>query len=86
MFSGPPFYPVLRVGHLSSISFMIASAHRTASEIAETVAGTLFPPSNGDNFRAARIAAAIKMTRLRPSSTGVILAVSPFFRHQDQVD
>jgi hypothetical protein len=56
-------------GQRSSIAFINSSAQRTASEMAATVAGTLFPPSNGDNFRAARIAAAIKMTRLRPSST-----------------
>jgi len=33
-------------GHRSSIAFMISSAQRTASAIALTVAGTLFPPSN----------------------------------------
>jgi len=33
---------------------MISSAHRTASEIAATVAGTRFPPSYGASFRAAR--------------------------------
>src|SRR5271155_6011126 len=73
-------------GQRSSIAFINSSAQRTASEIAATVAGTLFPPSNGDNFRAARIAAAIKMTRLRPSSTEAILAVSPFVRHRFQID
>jgi len=61
---------------------MIASAHRTASEIAETVAGTLLPPSNGDSFRAARIAAAIKITRLRPSSTPAYYT----FRHIFAID
>ena len=56
-------------GQRSSIAFMISSAHRTASAIALTVAGTLFPPSNRASFRAARIVAAINNTRLRPSST-----------------
>ena len=56
-------------GQRSSISFIISSAHRTASEIAATVAGTRLPPSHCASFRAARIAAAIRSTRLRPSST-----------------
>jgi hypothetical protein len=34
------------VGQRSSIAFMISSAQRTASAMALTVAGTLFPPSN----------------------------------------
>ena len=33
-------------GQRSSIAFIISSAHRTASAIALTVAGTFFPPSN----------------------------------------
>ncbi len=60
----------LPAGQRSSIAFMISSAHRTASAIALIVAGSLFPPSNCANFRAARILAAISSTRLRPSSTG----------------
>ena len=59
-------------GQRSSISFMIASAHRTASVIAATVAGTRFPPSHCASFRAARIAAMMPMTRLRPSSTQAV--------------
>lgn len=47
---------------------MISSAQRTASAIALTVAGTLFPPSRA-SLRAARILAAIRSTRFRPSST-----------------
>ena len=57
---------------------MISSAHRTASAIALIVAGTLFPPSNWANLRAARILAAINRTRLRPSSTQRSLSFSPF--------
>jgi hypothetical protein len=53
----------------SSISFMISSAHRTASEIAATVAGTRLPPSYCASFRAARIATMMAITRLRDSST-----------------
>ncbi len=56
-------------GHRSSMAFMISSAQRTASAIAPIVAGTLFPPSNCANLRAARILDAINSTRLRPSST-----------------
>jgi hypothetical protein len=59
----------LAAGQRSSIAFMISSAHLTASAIALTVAGTLFPPSNCASFRAARIPATIANTRLRPSST-----------------
>ena len=51
--------PHLPAGHRSSIAFMISSAHRTASAMALSVAGTLFPPSNCASFRAARILAAI---------------------------
>jgi hypothetical protein len=42
---------------------MISSAHRTASDIALMVAGTLFPPSNCASLRASRILAAINSTR-----------------------
>ena len=48
------------------------------------VAGTLFPPSNCANLRAARILAAISNTRLRPSSTRKILACSLFVRRNDK--
>jgi hypothetical protein len=75
--------PHLPAGHRSSIAFMISSAHRTASEIALMVAGTLLPPSNCASFRAARILAAINSTRLRPSSTRAILALSSFVRLED---
>ncbi len=68
------------MGHRSSIAFMISSAHRTASAIALIVAGTLFPPSNCANLRAARILAAINSTRLRPSSTPTRVAYSYFVR------
>jgi hypothetical protein len=61
---------------------MISSAHRTASEIAATVAGTRFPPSYCESFRAARMVAAINNTRLRPSSTPKRLAYSPNLRHR----
>ncbi len=56
-------------GQRPSISFMISSAHRTASEIAATVAGIRLPPSCWASLRAARIAAMIPSTRLRCSST-----------------
>jgi hypothetical protein len=46
-------------GHRRSISAMISSAQRTASDIAATVAGTRFPPSYCASFRAAKIGAAI---------------------------
>ena len=51
--------PHLAAGQRSSMAFRISSAHRTASAIALTVAGTLFPPSNWASLRAARILAAI---------------------------
>jgi hypothetical protein len=51
-------------GQRSSISFRIASAQRTVSEIAATVAGTLFPQSKLDSFLAAKIAVAISNTHL----------------------
>src|SRR5207302_7341021 len=53
-------------GQRRSISFMISSAQRIASEMAATVAGTRLPPSCWASFRAARIAAIIPSTRLRP--------------------
>jgi hypothetical protein len=59
---------------------MISSAHRTASEIAATVAGTLLPPSYWASFRAANMLAAINNTRLRPSSTSKSVALSPYIR------
>jgi len=70
----------LPAGQRSSIAFMISSAHRTASAIALTVAGTFFPPSNCASLRAARILAAINSTRLRPSSTRTSLSCSLFVR------
>jgi hypothetical protein len=62
---------------------MISSAHRTASAMAATVAGTRFPPSYCASFRAAKIDAAINKTRFRPSSTIASYHLSPLFRHQD---
>jgi hypothetical protein len=56
------------VGQRSSIARMISSAQRMPSDIALTVAGTLFAPSYCASFRAARMLAAISSTRLRPSS------------------
>jgi hypothetical protein len=56
-------------GQRLSISFRISSAHLSPSAIALTVAGTLAPPSYWASFLAARIDAAIRSTRLRPSST-----------------
>jgi hypothetical protein len=47
---------------------MISSAHRIESEMAVTVAGTLFPPSNYGSFLAAKTAGMIPMTRLRLAS------------------
>jgi hypothetical protein len=72
--------PHLAEGQRSSMTFMISSAQRTASAIALTVAGTLFPPSNCASLRAARILAAINSRRLRPSSTLCSLSHSPFIR------
>ena len=57
-------------GQRLSISRMILCAHSTASAIAVIVAGTRAEPgSYWHSFRSARIAAAINITRLRPSST-----------------
>src|SRR5262249_24788549 len=68
-------------GQRRSISRIISSAHRIASLIAAMVAGTRLLPSYCESFRAARIAAAIKSTRLRPSSTNASLASSLFLRY-----
>jgi hypothetical protein len=75
------FHPLqsLPAGQRSSMAFSSSSAHRTASEIADRVAGTLFPPSNGDSFRAAKIAAAMSRTRLRPSSIPAYYSFRLFF-------
>jgi hypothetical protein len=67
-------------GQRRSISAISCSAHRMASLIALIVAGTRAPPSYCANFRAARIAAAISRTRLRPSSILDNIACSPFVR------
>jgi hypothetical protein len=66
-------------GQRSSISFKIASAQRTASVIAATVAGTLFPPSKLDSFLAAKIAAAMSKTRLRPHPFTAWYLIRRFF-------
>ena len=47
---------------------MISLAYCTASEIAQIVSGTFLAPGYCASLRAARIAAAISRTRLRPSS------------------
>jgi len=51
------------LGHRASMVRMISSAHRTASSIAQIVAGTQLTRSNWASFRAARMAAAISRTR-----------------------
>jgi len=51
---------------------MIRSAHRTASAIALTVAGTRAPLSYCASLRAAKIEAAISNTRFLPSSTSAV--------------
>jgi hypothetical protein len=62
------FYPVLRVGHLLSILAMIRSAIVIASAIADSNIGE-GRPSQFDNFRTARMLAAMSSTRFRGSST-----------------
>src|SRR5580693_3435889 len=61
---------------------MIRSARAIASEIAHSDAGE-FLPSHCDSFRAARIHAAIRITRFLPSSTTTILVYSPFVRYRE---
>lgn len=74
----------LGTGYRSSRAFRSSSAQRTASAIADLVAGTLFPPSKPDSFLAARIDAAISKTRLRPSSIqSMVPYVSLFIRQSD---
>jgi hypothetical protein len=58
----------LRLGRPALVDFL-HDFHRTASEIAATVAGTRLPPSYCASFRAARIATMMPITRLRDSST-----------------
>ena len=52
-----------------------------ASSIAQIVAGTLAGGSYCASFRAAKIAAAISSTRLRPSSTEAVYHVRFLFVH-----
>jgi len=59
---------------------MILSARAIASEIADSDAGE-FLPSHCVNFRAARIQAAIRITRFLPSSTTLSVAYSLFVRY-----
>jgi len=59
---------------------MILSARAIASEIADSDAGE-FLPSHCVNFRAARIQAAIRITRFLPSSTTMSVAYSLFVRY-----
>ena len=63
---------------------MIRSARAIASEIALSDAGE-FLPSHCDNFRAARMQAAIKITRFLPSSTTMSLAYSSFVRYSENL-
>ena len=69
-----------RIGHIVSISIMISFAKRIASAIALTVAGMRGVAEYWASLRAARIAAAISKTLLRPSSTRGSLAYSSFVR------
>ncbi len=59
---------------------MILSARAIASEIVDSDAGE-FLPSPCVNFRAARIQAAIRITRFLPSSTTMSVAYSLFVRY-----
>ena len=59
---------------------MILSARAIASEIADSDAGE-FLPSHCVNFRAARIQAAMRITRFLPSSTTMSVAYSLFVRY-----
>jgi len=59
---------------------MILSVRAIASEIADSDAGE-FLPSHCVNFRAARMQAAIRITRFLPSSTTMSVAYSLFVRH-----
>src|SRR5580658_7834372 len=59
---------------------MILSARAIASEIADSDAGE-FLPSHCVNFRAARIQAAIRITRFLPSSTTMSVTYSLFVRY-----
>jgi hypothetical protein len=67
-------------GQRESIFAMILSARAIASEIADSDPGE-FLPSHCVNFRAARMQAAIRMTRFLPSSTTMSVAYSLFVRH-----
>jgi hypothetical protein len=67
-------------GQRESIFAMILSARAIASEIADSDAGE-FLPSHCVNFRAARIQAAIRITRFLPSSTTMSVAYSLFVRY-----
>jgi hypothetical protein len=67
-------------GQRESIFAMILSARAIASEIADSDAEE-FLPSHCVNFRAARMQAAIRITRFLPSSTIMSVMYSPFIRH-----
>jgi hypothetical protein len=67
-------------GQRESIFAMILSARAIASEIADSDAGE-FLPSHCVNFRAARIQAAIRITRFLPSSTTMSVTYSLFVRY-----
>jgi len=60
-----------RDGHLLSILAMIRSAIAMASAMADSSTGE-GRPSQFASFLAARMLAAIRRTRLRPSSTGIV--------------
>jgi hypothetical protein len=69
-----------RTGQRESIFAMIRSANVIASPMADSDAGECLP-SHCVRLRAARMQAAIKSTRFRPSSTRESVAYSPFVRH-----
>jgi len=72
-------------GHLLSILLMIRSAIEIAFAMHASTAGE-GRPSQSASFRAARIEAAIRITRLRPSSTAKSLPLSPYIRYVNQDD
>jgi hypothetical protein len=68
-------------GQRESISRIISSAHRTASAIAATVAGTRFPPSYCASFRAARMRGRNQQHALVALIHSSIILYSPFVRY-----
>jgi hypothetical protein len=72
-----------RIDQCESIFAMIRSAKAIASEIAHSDAGEFSHPT--DSFRAARMQAAMRITRFLPSSTTTNLTYSLFVRHQENL-